>query len=66
METGGEISERSEMCWKFWLQVILELLRYVQITPVLVPHMAVQDATLGGYFVPKNTRVRLGYPRIPA
>ncbi len=54
------------MCWKFWLQVILELLRYVQITPVLVPHMAVQDATLGGYFVPKNTRVRLGYPRIPA
>ncbi len=40
------------------LQAIFELLRYVTITPYLIPHKATQDGELGGYDVPKGAMVR--------
>ena len=41
--------------------VIAELMRYVSFMPVAIPHYTVQDVTLGGYRIPKDTVV---YPNL--
>ena len=38
-------------------QVILELMRYMTTTPLLVPHSTTTDVELVGYYLPKDTRV---------
>ncbi|GLH01594.1 Methyl farnesoate epoxidase [Gryllus bimaculatus] len=37
--------------------VILEVMRCNTIAPITVPHRAMKDTTLNGYFIPKNTTV---------
>lgn len=37
---------------------ILELLRYISHVPVAIAHMATEDVTLLGYYIPKDTMVR--------
>ena len=34
-----------------------ELLRYISHVPTLIPHAAMEDTTLGGYTIPKDTQV---------
>ena len=34
-----------------------ELLRYISHVPTLVPHATMEDTTLGGYTIPKDTQV---------
>ncbi len=36
---------------------MFELLRYTSISPILVPHLATQDTTLGGYSIPRGTQI---------
>ena len=44
------------------LQVILELMRYMTTTPLLVPHSTTTDVELAGYYLPQGTGVsRAGY-----
>ncbi len=38
-------------------QTIYELLRYATISPFMVPHATMEDTTLGGYHLPKDTQV---------
>ncbi len=41
----------------FSTQAMFELLRYTTIAPILVPHLATQDTTLGGYTLPQGTQI---------
>ena len=34
-----------------------ELLRYISHLPTLLPHATMEDTTLGGYTIPKDTQV---------
>lgn len=36
---------------------ILEILRYTSILPLNVPHLTTVDTTVGGYEIPKGTKV---------
>ena len=38
-------------------QTMYELLRYISHVPTLLPHAAMEDTTLGGYTIPKDTQV---------
>ena len=38
-------------------QTMYELLRYISHVPMLVPHATMEDTTLGGYTIPKDTQV---------
>ncbi|KAA0201725.1 Cytochrome P450 CYP3214A, partial [Hyalella azteca] len=39
---------------------IMETLRYSSLLPIHVQRMATQDTTIGGYFIPKGTLLRVG------
>ena len=38
-------------------QTMYELLRYISHVPTLVPRATMEDTTLGGYTIPKDTQV---------
>ena len=42
-------------------QTMYELLRYISHVPILLPHATMEDTTLGGYTIPKDTQV-IGLP----
>ncbi len=37
---------------------ILEILRYISHVPLNLPHFTLENTTVGGYTIPKNTQVR--------
>ncbi|XP_056588368.1 steroid 17-alpha-hydroxylase/17,20 lyase isoform X1 [Triplophysa dalaica] len=49
------LSDRSSM--PFLESVICEVMRIRPVSPILIPHVAMQDTSLGGHSVPKGTRV---------
>ena len=40
---------------------ILEVLRYSSITPVNIPHCTMQETTMNGYEIPKDTEVLVSF-----
>ncbi|RXN08410.1 steroid 17-alpha-hydroxylase 17,20 lyase-like protein [Labeo rohita] len=49
------LSDRSRL--PFLDAVLCEVMRIRPVSPVLIPHVAMQDTSLGGHSVPKGTRV---------
>ncbi|KAA0706495.1 Steroid 17-alpha-hydroxylase/17,20 lyase [Triplophysa tibetana] len=49
------LSDRSSL--PFLESVICEVMRIRPVSPILIPHVAMQDTSLGGHSVPKGTRV---------
>ncbi|XP_051956807.1 steroid 17-alpha-hydroxylase/17,20 lyase [Xyrauchen texanus] len=49
------LSDRSRL--PFLESVICEVMRIRPVSPILIPHVAMQDTSLGGHAVPKGTRV---------
>ena len=43
----------------FLFQCLHEQIRYVPVTPFLVPHLAMEDGELGTYRLPKGTAVKI-------
>ncbi|XP_051735258.1 steroid 17-alpha-hydroxylase/17,20 lyase isoform X3 [Ctenopharyngodon idella] len=49
------LSDRSRL--PFLDAVLCEVMRIRPVSPILIPHVAMQDTSLGGHMVPKGTRV---------
>ncbi|KAG1926380.1 steroid 17-alpha-hydroxylase/17,20 lyase-like [Pimephales promelas] len=49
------LSDRSSL--PFLDAVVCEVMRIRPVSPILIPHVAMQDTSLGGHTVPKGTRV---------
>ncbi|XP_072552229.1 cytochrome P450 17A2 [Salminus brasiliensis] len=49
------LSDRSNL--PFLESVLCEVMRIRPVSPILIPHVAMQDTSLGGHDVPKGTRV---------
>ncbi|XP_055044674.2 cytochrome P450 17A2 isoform X1 [Misgurnus anguillicaudatus] len=49
------LSDRSSL--PFLESVVCEVMRIRPVSPILIPHVAMQDTSLGGHTVPKGTRV---------
>ena len=56
---GASVSLKDKHAMPYTRAFIYEVLRYTSVAPLAVSHRAVQDVQIGGYTIPKDTRIQL-------
>ncbi len=56
---GVSVSLKDKHVMPYTRAFIYEVLRYTSVVPLSVSHRAVQDVQIGGYTIPKDTRIQL-------